>query len=121
MSVIERDLADCAIGGLSADARLGIAYNAALQSAVLALAVAGYRVTRERHHERALDSLRLTIGPDESEVRRLQAFRRKRNISDYDRAGSASAGEAAEMRDLAVGLHARVREWITASHPGLLP
>jgi hypothetical protein len=121
LSVIERDLADCAISGLSTDARLGIAYNGALQSAVLALAAEGFRVTRERHHERALDTLRLTIGLDESSVRRLQTFRRKRNIADYDRAGAASEGEAADMRSLAAGLHQRVLQWIDASHPGLLP
>ena len=120
LGVIERDLADSAIGRLSPDARLSIAYNAALQSAVLSLAVAGYRVARERHHERALDSSCFTIGTDDRTVRRLQAFRRKRNIADYDRAGAASMGEASEMRELAVALHHRVREWIAASHPELL-
>ena len=114
-------MADSAISGLSTDARLGIAYNAVLQSAVLALAAAGFRVTRERHHERALDSLRLTVGLDEPAVRRLQVFRRKRNIADYDRAGSASEGEAADIQALAVELHLRAREWIGAARPGLLP
>jgi hypothetical protein len=120
LSVIERDLADSAVSGLSTDARLGIAYNAALQASVLALAASGYRVARERHHERSLDSLRLTVGADEAVVRRLQAFRRKRNISDYDRAGSASPSEASEMRAIAGRLHTQVRDWIATTHPGLL-
>ena len=50
LSVIERDLADSAVSDLSTDARLGIAYNAALQASVLALAASGYRVARERNH-----------------------------------------------------------------------
>lgn len=120
LSVIERDLPDSAVSGLGSDARLGIAYNAALQASALALVASGYRAVRERYHERSLDSLRITVGLDEALVRRLQAFRRKRNLSDYDRAGSASEGEAAEMRDIAVRLHARVRDWIATTHPGLL-
>jgi hypothetical protein len=43
LGVVDRDLADCRISGLSADWRLNIAYNAALQAATAALAAAGYR------------------------------------------------------------------------------
>jgi len=39
-----RDLRDCRAGGLSADWRLNIAYNAALRMATAALAAAGYRL-----------------------------------------------------------------------------
>jgi hypothetical protein len=42
-AVVDRDLEDAAIPRLSADWRLGIAYNAALQLATLALAAEGYR------------------------------------------------------------------------------
>ena len=48
-ALIERDLADCLTTGLSADWRLNIAYNAALQAATAALAAAGYRAAREAH------------------------------------------------------------------------
>jgi hypothetical protein len=53
LAVVDRDLTDAAIEGLSPDWRLGIVYNAALQLATLALAVEGYRPGRERAHERA--------------------------------------------------------------------
>jgi len=43
--VVERDLADSAAEGLSADWRMSIAYNAALQAATAALAAPGYRRT----------------------------------------------------------------------------
>jgi hypothetical protein len=46
-ALVERDLADCQAAGLSADWRLNIAYNAALQAATIALAVSGYRASRE--------------------------------------------------------------------------
>ena len=45
LAVVDRDLADSAAEGLSADWRMNIAYNAALQAANMAIACAGYRVT----------------------------------------------------------------------------
>ena len=42
LGVADRDLRDCQVQGLSDDARLAIAYNAALQCAVAALAACGY-------------------------------------------------------------------------------
>ena len=41
--LIDRDRADCRASALSADWRLSIAYNAALQAATAALAAAGFR------------------------------------------------------------------------------
>jgi hypothetical protein len=43
-AVIERDLTDAALAGLSADRRFATAYNAALQTAKMVIALAGYRV-----------------------------------------------------------------------------
>ena len=43
LQVVERDLADSAAEGLSADWRMNIAYNAGLQPATAALAAAGNR------------------------------------------------------------------------------
>jgi hypothetical protein len=60
-ALIERDLADCQAAGLSADGRLNIAYNAALQAATIALAASGYRAGRESHHYRIIQSTRLRV------------------------------------------------------------
>lgn len=62
LSVVDRDLGDAALPNLSPDWRLGISYNAALQLATLALAAEGFRPGRERAHERAILSLRVTVG-----------------------------------------------------------
>jgi hypothetical protein len=43
-ALIERDLTDAALAGLSADRRFAIAYNAGLQTAKMVIACAGYRV-----------------------------------------------------------------------------
>ena len=48
LQVVERDLADSDAEGLSADWRMNIAYNAALQAATVALAAAGYRTAGGR-------------------------------------------------------------------------
>lgn len=119
LTVIDRDLKDAAIDGLSADWRLGIAYNAALQLATLALAAEGYRPERNRAHERAIQSLRLTIGADSRFVDVLDSVRRKRNVSNYERAGAASTREAAEVYELALKLRALVLAWLSERHPEL--
>ncbi|HEY2250183.1 MAG TPA: hypothetical protein VGH74_03940, partial [Planctomycetaceae bacterium] len=79
----DRDLHDCTAKGLSDDWRLAIAYNAALQCATAALAASGYRASREAHHFRIVQSLSLTLGIENELVSQLDAFRKKRNISDY--------------------------------------
>jgi len=121
LSLIDRDLSDCQSPGLSADWRLGIAYNAALQVAVAGLAAEGYRVARESHHFRAVQSLAFTLGSDGPLIAQLDAFRKKRNISDYERAGSVSTQEAQEMIDLAGRLREDLVRWLRRSHPDALP
>jgi len=119
LALVERDLTDAAIERLSPDWRLGIAYNAALQLATLALAAEGYRPARERPHERAILSLRFTVGADARLVDTIDGVRRKRNISNYERAGTASGSEAREMYAIATKLHDRVLAWLKERHPEL--
>jgi hypothetical protein len=119
-ALADRDLSDSAVTGISADTQLGLAYNAALQVSGAALAAAGYRASRERKHYVTLQSLVHTIGADAKLVTRLDAFRKKRNVGDYERVGSTSAKEASELRALAKDLRERVRAWIQGFRPELL-
>ena len=121
LSLIDRDLRDCRASGLSADWQLGIAYNAALQVAVAGLAAEGYRTTRESHHYRAIHALARTLGLDNTTIAQLDAFRKKRNISDYERAGGTSDREAGEMISLAQKLRKELVHWLRAQHPELVP
>jgi hypothetical protein len=71
-TLIARDLADASISELSADRRFATAYNAALQTAKMAIACAGYRVTTGAgHHRITLESIRLANRQARRTVRRL--------------------------------------------------
>ena len=116
---MDRDLKECQAKGLGADWRFAIAYNAALQAANTALAAAGYRATRDSHHYRVFQSLEYTIKAEPKLIQRLDAFRKKRNLSSYETSGTVSDGEAKEMPALATELRAEVERWIRAEHPEL--
>lgn len=120
LAVADRDLHDSQVAGLSTDTQLGLAYNAALQVATSALAAAGYRASRDSKHLRTIESLAFTLQLDRADVRKLDAFRKKRNVSDYERAGATSAGEAAEMKVFARELRGRVEVWLQHHHSHLL-
>ena len=121
LEAANQDLADCATPGLSAVWRLNIAYNAALRCATAALAACGYRPAHgESHHLRTIQSLAHTLGLDVAVVRQLDGFRKKRNVSAYDRIGMVSDKEAAEMAALAKTLRMNVERWLRAHHPDLM-
>ena len=117
LGVVDRDLSDCQTRGLSADWKLSIAYNAALQAATAALAAAGYRAGRDAHHYRVIQSLQLTVVPDPNWANQLEKFRKKRNIGGYERAGAVSDKEAKEMIHLAQQLTAAVKSGWRRSTP----
>lgn len=120
LALSDRDLAACQVKQLPDDWRFAIAYNAALQAATAALAAAGYRAARENHHYRVIQSLEFTTAPGQRTIDTFDAFRKKRNISSYDLAGSVSASEADEMFALAKNLRAEVEKWIRKTRPPLL-
>ena len=121
LRIAERDLRDSKTVGLSNDWRLVISYNAALQVATAALAASGFRPGRDgNHHYRVIQSLELTIGADAKVVQGLDAFRKKRNASNYDSEGSVSDGEAKQMQEIAIQLGDDVRRWLGEKHPDLV-
>lgn len=121
LSVVERDLQNAAVAGLSPDWGLAIAYNAALQCALAALAARGYRPGRGgSHHYYAIQSLQFTLGIDDAVIRTLDAFRKKRNIADYERAGLVTSTEVEELVHLAAELRKQLVSWLTSNRPDLL-
>jgi hypothetical protein len=120
LGMADRDLAQCRTANLSPDWQLSIAYNAALQTAIGALAAAGYRAARDAHHYRVIQSLAYTIKADAKLIAQLDKFRIKRNISGYERAGVVSEQEAKEMFVLAKNLKDEVEKWLRSNYPKLL-
>jgi hypothetical protein len=120
LHLADRDLRASQAAGLGTDWRFAIAYNAALQAATAVLAAAGFRAAREAHHFRVIQSLAYTLGAKPGLVRRLNAFRKKRNVSSYETGGTISTKEAQEMADLAQELREKVGRWIKSKHPELL-
>jgi hypothetical protein len=118
--ICDRDLEKSQIADLGPDWQMAIAYNAALQASIAALAAAGYRTTGEGRHYRAIQSLAYTIGAEPSIIKQLDRFRQKRNISDYEHAGMVTEEEARAMISLAGKIRNSVREWLKKAHNELI-
>lgn len=121
-SIVERDLVDAGLAGLSNDRRFATAYNAALQTAKIAIACAGYRVSGLGAHQTSFEAAELSLGAD---VAALTAYfetcRRKRNTLDYDTAHTISDLEAAEITQKAEEFRQEVEAWIARLHPQYTP
>jgi len=120
LAVADRDLADCESNELSSGNLLSIAYSAALVCAKIALAAVGYRAGHQSAHYWTVQSLRYTLGLDRMLVEQLNAFRKKRNVSDYERVGAVTEGEASEMLQLAKLLRSKTEQWLRSTYPYLL-
>jgi hypothetical protein len=120
-AVIARDLADAQVPGLSADRRFATAYNAALQTASMAIACAGYRVTAKTgHHKVAVDAITLALGAGVSAfVDYFETCRRKRNVIDYTRSHVATDSEADEIVRKAREFYDVVEAWIESKFAAL--
>jgi hypothetical protein len=118
-AVVDRDLQDARLSGLSPDRGFATAYNAALQVAQMVVLCAGYRVAAvPGHHVTAFQATEATMG---SSVSRLMAYfevcRRKRNQVDYDGTGIATDTEAAELIVKAEEFLLLAENWIAGNHP----
>src|ERR1700679_1177420 len=97
--LVARDLADAGIPALSEDRRFATAYNAALQTAKMAVACAGYRVGAvPGHHAISFECAGVALGKQaDGLVGFFDVSRRKRNIIDYTGVQIATSTESAEV------------------------
>lgn len=119
-AVFERDMADARAAGLSADRRFATAYSAALMAARATLAACGYRTSGEGGHYWTIQSLAFTLKLDSKVISKLNKFRQKRNISDYEMTGMVSEQEVSEMVALAMELRNMVTAWLERNYPELI-
>jgi hypothetical protein len=121
LGIVERDLADAG-GNISADWRFGIAYNAVLKLCTILLQASGYRTERTLQHYRTIAALPLILGDQrKDDADYLEVCRRKRNTTEYDRAGAATEQDAKELIEFTKELQADVLEWLKQHHPDLVP
>jgi len=120
-ALVARDLADAQVQGLSADRRFATAYNAALQTANMAIACAGYRVTAKTgHHKVTVEAITLAVGSAvNTYADYFETCRRKRNVIDYTRSHVATDSEADEIVDKAREFYELVEQWIKSKFPTL--
>src|SRR5207249_10728927 len=112
---------DAQVAGLSADRRFATANNAALQTANMAIACAGYRVTAKTGHQRVtVDAITLALGAAVSfYADYFETCRRKRNVIDYTRSHVATDSEADEIVNKAREFYNIVEAWIEAKFQSL--
>lgn len=121
LTIVERDLKDAVLEGLSEDRRFEAAFNAARTCANLALRASGYRTsTQVGHHLKTIESLEFTIGADSKLIRRMKALSQKRNATSYDTAGNVSAQEMELGIKTGRELRDAVLSWLKKNHPALL-
>ncbi len=121
--VIDRNLADAALTSLSADNRLGIAYEAVLVACKLAVHASGYRIRSgiPGAHAITLECGVLAMGkPVADVIDYFDTVRRKRNHLSYDAAGTVSHAEANEALKHARGVKRAMEAWLADRHSELL-
>jgi len=117
---VARNLKDAALAGLSADNKFGLAYEAALILAKMAVACAGYRVKGSAHHRTTFEALPLAMGrAAQANADFFEQCRRSRNLISYDVAGIITASQAATVYAEATAFEQAVEVWIAALHPAL--
>ncbi len=122
--VVERDLKDAKIAGVSSDRSFACSYNAALQLGHIVLAAAGYRTNSNKpgYHKLTFEAAEAIMGTTAA-VAALSAFfevcRTKRNNLDYNVAYVISESQAIEILARALEYQTLVEDWITNNHPTL--
>lgn len=115
--LVARNLKDAALPELSADNRLGLAYEAGLILAKMAVACAGYRVKGLGHHKTMFEVLPLAMGSGvQTTADFFEQCRRERNSISYDAAGTVSESKAAAALNEATAFEATVENWIATNH-----
>ena len=120
LAIVDRDLKDAVEGGISADWRFGIAYNAALKLCTILLYAEGYKAERTLQHYRTIQALTLILGLErKNDANYLDACRAKRNIVEYDYIGGVTENDADELIEFVKQLKDEVETWLEKEHPNL--
>ena len=98
IELVRRDIKDAKVEGLSTDRKFACAYNAVLQLATILLYCKGYESEGLGHHFTLFQTMKIIMGTDYYTLADyFDSCRSKRNITDYDYAGTISDLESKEL------------------------
>jgi hypothetical protein len=124
LGVVDRELADAGVAGLSDDGRFTHAYDAALLLCKLALHASGFEVQKRApgHHSLWINSLEFTLGGEhKATLIHLSKSSKLRHTSLYDHAGVVQKQDADDLLEVARQLRADLLNWLRSQHPTLVP
>ena len=113
LNIVNRDLKDSVVQGVSFDWQFGIAYNAGLKLAGILVRGSNYRVKGGSHHMNTIAMIPLVLGEekrDDSDY--LDTCRRKRNTVEYDYVGGVTENDAIELQEFVIEFRGVVMNWL---------
>ena len=123
LGVIDRELADAAVAGLSEEGRFTHAYDAALLLCKLALHASGVKLQKGKgHHSYWINSLEFTLGKEQKDTLiYLSKSSHLRHTSLYDQTGVVQEQDAEDLLETARQLRTDVVAWLHSQHSALVP
>ena len=116
-SIVDRDLEDAAVPNLSTDRRFAIIYNAILQTVTALLHCEGFRISGYGHHANSFLFLKhYNKGEFNDEAAYFDQCRTKRNLTDYDYAGSTSETECEELLKETIQFIEKIKKILIEKH-----
>jgi len=119
LGIVDVRINDASSASISDDSRAGLAFNAALSAATVALRASGYRTVGQAHHARTLECLEYTLGYDAKKIQQLKSLAKKRNNAFYDAPGNVTKQDLQLAMTLATELRGDVKTWLQKEHPEL--
>jgi len=122
LAVVDCELSDAAVPGISVDGRFMHAYDAGLILCMIPLRASGYRVTKGGgHHKRAIESLPLTVGMEFRDISdQIEIASRRRGQAMYDHVGVVEERDAEVLIQTATTLRSIVLAFLARKYPNLM-
>lgn len=122
-AVVDREISDASVDGLSVDGHFMHAYDAALNLCTIALRSSGYSVVKgQGHHKKTIEALPLCLDKSFAGIAdQIDIASRQRGQAMYDRTGVVEEQDAADLLKVAMELRTALIEWLKTQHPKLLP
>lgn len=122
LAVVDRNLRDAIVGGISDDLKHQTAYGAAFILATMVVSASGYRTAGEGHHWVTFEVLSDLLGESGRELAEyFDQARSQRNRSQYDSVGDISGTDASELLIEAKKFRGVVLAWLKKNHASVAP